>query len=52
MPAERRLPEWLKVKMPGGRNYLELRQLVKDSNLNTVRKHLREYESLWTWNCL
>ena len=36
MPAQRRLPEWLKVKMPGGRNYLELRQLVKESKLNTV----------------
>ena len=36
MPAERRLPEWLKVKMPGGRNYLELRQIVKESKLNTV----------------
>jgi lipoic acid synthetase len=36
MAAERRLPEWLKVKMPGGRNYLELRQLIKGSSLHTV----------------
>jgi lipoic acid synthetase len=36
MPAERRLPPWLKVKMPGGRNYIELRNLIKEGNLHTV----------------
>ena len=41
MPAERRLPEWLKVKMPGGRNYLELRQLIKGSELHTVCEEAR-----------
>ena len=35
-PATRRLPEWLKVKAPGGRNYLELRQIVRSERLNTV----------------
>ncbi|MBC5805039.1 MAG: lipoyl synthase [Candidatus Eremiobacter antarcticus] len=31
-----RKPEWLKVKLPSGDNYLKLRSLVKDSNLHTV----------------
>jgi lipoic acid synthetase len=34
--AERRLPPWLKVKMPGGSNYLELKQRIRDSSLHTV----------------
>ena len=34
--AQRRLPEWLKVKAPGGRNYLELRQIIKGGRLHTV----------------
>ena len=36
MAAERRLPPWLKVKMPGGPNYLDLRGLLRDSRLHTV----------------
>lgn len=36
MAAERRLPSWLKVKMPGGRNYIELRNLIKGSALHTI----------------
>ncbi len=31
-----RKPEWLKVKLPSGDNYLKLRSIVKDSNLHTV----------------
>jgi lipoyl synthase len=31
-----RKPEWLKVKLPGGENYLKLRSIVKDRNLHTV----------------
>ena len=32
----RRLPPWLKVRMPGGPNYLELRGLLRSSQLHTV----------------
>ena len=32
----RRLPEWLKVKAPGGENYLQLRSLLRAESLNTV----------------
>ena len=31
-----RLPEWLKVRMPGSPRYLELQNLMKDQNLHTV----------------
>ena len=31
-----RLPDWLKVKMPGGPRYIELKQLMRDSQLHTV----------------
>ena len=36
MPAERRLPEWLKVPMPGGGNFLKLRALLREGDLHTV----------------
>ena len=36
MVAERRLPAWLKVKAPGGPNYLDLRNRFRDSGLHTV----------------
>ena len=36
MATARRLPDWLKVKAPGSRGYLELRQIVKSEGLNTV----------------
>lgn len=36
MVVARRHPEWLKVKMPGGPNYLELRSLLHQSALHTV----------------
>ena len=39
--AQRRLPEWLKVKAPGGRNYLELRQIIKVGGLHTVCEEAR-----------
>ena len=35
-PRERRLPEWMKVRMPGGPNYLRLHNLLRSSNLHTV----------------
>ena len=31
-----RLPPWFKVKAPGGQNYIELRNLLRDSELHTV----------------
>lgn len=36
MNQQRRLPEWLKVKMPGGPTYLELRQALQSAELHTV----------------
>ena len=36
MVVERRLPQWLKVKMPGSPNYLRLRELLKTEQLHTV----------------
>jgi len=36
MAVERRLPPWLKVQMPGGPKYIELRELLKEEQLNTV----------------
>ena len=36
MENRRRLPPWLKVPMPGGPNYLELRGLLRSSQLHTV----------------
>ena len=36
MAVQRRLPEWLKVPMPGGANYMKLRDLLKTERLHTV----------------
>ncbi len=36
MAETRRLPSWLKVRMPGGQNYLELKDLMRDGQLHTV----------------
>jgi lipoic acid synthetase len=36
-----RRPEWLKVKIPAGKNYLDLKQLVLDKKLNTVCEDAR-----------
>ena len=35
-PLPERKPSWLKVKAPGGSNYLHLKQLMKDLDLHTV----------------
>jgi lipoic acid synthetase len=35
-PSPRRLPEWLKVKMPGGPSYLDVRGLLRTAQLHTV----------------
>jgi lipoic acid synthetase len=35
-PLPARKPSWLKVKAPGGQNYLRLKQLMRDLDLHTV----------------
>ena len=35
-PAKRRLPKWMKVRAPGGSNYIQLKNLLRDSELHTV----------------
>ena len=49
MAGERRLPPWLKVRMPGGPNYLELRDLLRGSQLHTVceEAHCPNIGSCW-----
>ena len=41
MPATKRLPSWVKVKMPGGPNYLELTGLLRENQLHTVCEEAR-----------
>ena len=41
MAVQRRLPDWLKVRMPGGQNYIELKNLLRDSELHTVCEEAR-----------
>lgn len=35
-PLPERKPQWLKVKAPGGENYMRLKHLMRDLNLHTV----------------
>src|SRR5439155_13722675 len=35
-PRREERPAWLKVRFPGGQNYLRLHQLVRDQGLHTV----------------
>ena len=41
MVGQRRLPSWLKVRMPGGPNYLELRERLRGAQLHTVCEEAR-----------
>ena len=41
MVAQRRLPDWLKVRMPGGPNYLRLRERLREGRLHTVCEEAR-----------
>ncbi|HJO59616.1 MAG: lipoyl synthase [SAR202 cluster bacterium] len=41
MNTERRLPTWLKVKMPSGPNYSKLQTLIKTQGLHTVCEEAR-----------
>ena len=36
MAVQRRLPEWFKVRMPGGPNYLRLQDMLRSEQLHTV----------------
>ena len=49
MKQRRRLPEWLKVRMPGGPRYIELKNLMRDSALHTVceEAHCPNIGSCW-----
>ena len=49
MVAQRRLPAWLKVRAPGGPNFLELKQLIRGSGLHTVceEAHCPNIGSCW-----
>ncbi|MEP6778337.1 MAG: lipoyl synthase [Gemmatimonadaceae bacterium] len=40
-PLPERKPSWLKVKAPGGENYLRLKQMMTDLNLHTVCQEAR-----------
>jgi lipoic acid synthetase len=40
-PPERRKPSWLKVRAPGGPNYIRLKALVREGNLHTVCEEAR-----------
>lgn len=40
-PLPERKPSWLKVKAPGGENYLRLKQMMQDLNLHTVCQEAR-----------
>ncbi|MEP6766123.1 MAG: lipoyl synthase [Gemmatimonadaceae bacterium] len=40
-PLPERKPSWLKVKAPGGENYLRLKQMMADLNLHTVCQEAR-----------
>ena len=41
MAGQKRLPSWLKVRMPGGPNYLELRERLRGAQLHTVCEEAR-----------
>lgn len=43
-------PDWLKIKLPGGENYQKLKQLVKNSQLNTVCEEARCPNIAECWN--
>lgn len=36
MPEPRRLPQWLRVRFPGGQEYLRVQNLLRDAALHTV----------------
>ncbi|MBU2447092.1 MAG: lipoyl synthase [Bacteroidetes bacterium] len=49
-PSLGKRPEWLKVKMPSGENYVDVLDLVKKNNLNTVCEEARCPNIAECWN--
>ena len=49
MAVTRRLPDWLKVRAPGGSNYIELKRLLRGNGLHTVceEAHCPNIGSCW-----
>ena len=49
MAGQRRLPPWLKVRAPGGPNYIELREMLRGGELHTVceEAHCPNIGSCW-----
>ncbi len=49
MRQRRRLPDWLKVRMPGGPRYIELKNMMRDNELHTVceEAHCPNIGSCW-----
>ena len=49
MAGTRRLPQWLKVRMPGGPNYIEIKDLMRGNGLHTVceEAHCPNIGSCW-----
>lgn len=43
-------PEWLKVRLPGGQNYKDVHQLMRNSKLNTVCEEARCPNIAECWN--
>jgi len=41
MTVKRRLPEWIRVKLPHGESFFETRRIVKEFSLNTVCEEAR-----------
>ena len=39
--AQGRKPNWLKVKAPGGRNYVQIKQMMRELGLHTVCEEAR-----------
>jgi len=36
VPIDTRRPEWLRVRLPGGSNYSELKEIMRGLDLHTV----------------
>lgn len=49
-PSLGKRPEWLKVKMPSGENYVDVLDLVNKNNLNTVCEEARCPNIAECWN--
>lgn len=43
-------PDWLKVKLPGGKNFSQVRDLMRNNNLNTVCEEARCPNIAECWN--